>query len=767
MSSIFNEEVFMSYKRLHSRLKSSNENKLDKIVNAFEAEGRALQHQFSPEINFPKSDYKEEIQYISSIDEKLGRTFERLNQHQRHAVFHPSTHTILSAMVGSGKTTVLIAKIFYLHFIKHVPFDKMVVLTFTNKAAREIKERISIFLGDAHTELKEQLRYFGTFHAVARQLLNEHPDLNKIGFKPDFMIMDEQEKQDFLERLIAQENLSIKYHNQLTKRWRKFMETGDPLMGNMKNEDDFVQLVQLALKEKQIKNAMDFDDLISLCNEALNHQVSISPDWIIVDEFQDCNEDQLLLIEKLRNHQSNIFVVGDQNQSIYGWRGSKDHLFEEVYSRWNTTWMELPQNYRSTANILSAAESLLQQNENVLIATRKSGTPIDLIRHFNDQQEAFYLKEQLTTYQKENIPLDNIAILFRTHQQIKIVETVLAQSNIPYQLVKKAELHDNPAQNFLLRILKLCMNHNDSDACLALIFDANFGVLKRSKKVIQALNTREPNITAINALRNYLENHKSKPLLHIKLLHQIETFTSKFFLNETLETDDFIDYLALRDILKPTSIHHKEYLDAVHEAWEQIAYFIKAQGWGEKSSIFQLAIGQVVLEGTFYINGRIKQKGKGVHLLTIHASKGLEFDKVYIAGANTGIIPLSQHQKGSQNLKEEKRLLFVAITRGKNKVEIGWHSQPTTRNTEAEPSYFLNAIPDNLLNRKTSAAKILTEKQADESAGWQVDMLVKHKKYGKGLITCVTETELICSFKSVGEKSFSKAFAKDSLSIIK
>ncbi|MCW3788863.1 ATP-dependent helicase [Plebeiibacterium sediminum] len=750
----------MSYKRLHSRLKSSNENKLDQIVNAFEAEGRALQHHFTPEIDYPKSDYNNEIQYISSLDEKLGRTFQRLNQHQRHAVFHPSCNTILSAMVGSGKTTVLIAKIFYLHFIKHIPFDKMIVLTFTNKAAREIKERIATFLGDAHVELKEQLRYFGTFHAVARQLLNEHPDLNKIGFKADFMIMDEQEKQDFLERLIAQENLSIKYHNQLTKRWRKYIETGDALMGNMKNEDDFIQLVQLAQTEKRKINAMDFDDLISLCNEALNHQVAISPEWIIVDEFQDCNEDQLQLIEKLRNHQSNIFVVGDQNQSIYGWRGSKDHLFEEVHSRWNTTWMELPQNYRSTANILSAAESLLQQNENVLIATRKSGTPIDLIRHYDDQQEAFYLKEQLTTIQKENLPLDNIAILFRTHQQIKIVETVLAQANIPHQLVKKAELHDNPAQNFLLRVLKVCMNHNDSDACLALIFDTNFGVLKRSKRVIQSLNTREGNTTALSALCEYLEKHKSKPLLHIKLLRQIEKFTNEFLHNETLETIAFIDFLALRDILKPTSIHHKEYIDAVTEAWEQIVFFIKAQGWGEKSTMFQLAIGQVVLEGTFHINGRIKQKGQGVHLLTIHASKGLEFDKVYIAGANTGIIPLSQHQKGSQNLKEEKRLLFVAITRGKNNVEIGWHSQPSTRNTEAEPSYFLNAIPAHLLNRKTSAAQNKTEEQTEESAEWQIDMLVKHKKYGSGVIISMSETELICNFDSVGEKPFSIAFAK-------
>ncbi len=749
----------MSYKRLNARLKGSATNDFESIVNAFEAEGRVLNPVFKPTINHPKSDYSNDIESIRKTDAKLGLTFRRLNRHQRHAVFHASKNTILAAMVGSGKTTVLIAKVFYLHFIKQVPFDQMVVLTFTNKAAREIKERIATFLGDIDANLNKQLRYFGTFHSVARQILEEHPQLSTLGFRSGFMILDEQEKQEFLERIITQEGLTLKYQNKLSKRWRNYKETGTVLMGNMKSEDDLEPLIQLAETEKRAINSMDFDDLLTHCNNLLAAANSHSPQWIIVDEFQDCNEIQLELIEKLKNTDSNLFVVGDQNQSIYGWRGSKEHIFREVQSLWNATWMELPQNYRSTENILSAAETLLFEQNSSLIATRTSGKPISLVRHFDDQQEAYYLREQMLSMQNSGVALDTIAILFRTHEQIKLVETVFAQANIPFQLGKRIELYDNPTQAFLLRIFKLCSNPNDVDSCLAIICDKNFGALNRTQKLIQEIRDRKKDTTVLQSMKEHLEKRKKTSQEHIRLLTKIETFSAEFLEYREATTQQLLDYLGLQNLLKPTSIHHQEYLKSIETAWTQLSRFMNEKGWGKRSEIFQVAIDQVVLEGTFQINDRIKEKGEGVHLLTIHAAKGLEFDRVYIAGANSGIIPLTQH-RGSQNLKEEKRLLFVAITRGKNSVEIGWHSQPSFRNAEPEPSYFLNAIPEPLLERKISGAASIKESSEQEKEEWPLEARVSHKKYGSGVITSVTDTELICSFESVGEKSFSKAFAK-------
>ncbi len=757
----------MSYKHLRSKLNHQNTDKLENVFNAFEAEGRTIQQQYKPVINNPVSDYNNEIENIKSIDSKLGITFERLNQHQRHAVFFQSKNTILSAMVGSGKTTVLIAKIFYLHFIKQVPFHKIIVLTFTNKAAREIKERITLYLGDKSTQINQQLRYFGTFHSVARQILNEHPKLIDLGFKPGFQVMDEQEKQAFLERLIIQKNLTIKYINQLNKRWKNYKATNQIIMGNMKSEDDFGVLVELAEKEKRVINSMDFDDLIDLCNKLTKQKYFNIPDWIIIDEFQDCNEDQLTLIENIKNIDTGLFVVGDQNQSIYGWRGSKENLFQEVQFKWNAIWMELPQNYRSTENILSAADSLLYENNGSLIATRQSGQPIDLVRHFDDQQEAFYLKEKLQTLQKENVLLDNIAILSRTHQQISILETTFKQAGIPYQLGKKDDLHDNPALSYFLKVLKVCVNPNDDDACLALIFDNTFGAIKRNKNIIQALNNREQNATALNIIYQKITKQKKPSKNHIALLQQIIKFNTEFINSSNIDANNLTNFLNLKNILKPTSIHHNDYMININQAWEQLLVFMNSYSWLDFLSALKLAVGQVVLESSFYINGRIKEKRNGVHILTIHASKGLEFDRVFIAGANTGIIPLSQHQKGSQNLKEEKRLLFVAITRGKNHVEIGWYTQPSMRNTEAEPSYFLNVIPDSLLNRKTAGNHTSKPSITHTSEDWQIEMPVKHNKYGAGIISEITDTELICIFESVGKKSFSKAFAIALLSIIK
>ena len=749
----------MNYKRLNAKIKSTSSHGWGQIENAFEAEGRALNPVFKAEVNHPQSNYSSDIETIRVKNVKLGITFERLNKHQRHAVFHSSQNTLLAAMVGSGKTTVLIAKIFYLHFIKGVALSQMVVLTFTNKAAREIKERIATFLGEMDEDMNQQLRYFGTFHSVARQLLEEHPQLLSMGYQSGFMIMDEQDKQEFLQRIITQNGLTVKYQNKLSKRWKKYKETGSVIMGNMKAEDDLELLIELAETEKRAGNSMDFDDLLINCNYLLKEHGAQSPQWIIVDEFQDCNAVQLELIENLKNSNTNIFAVGDPNQSIYGWRGSNENIFREQLTQWNATWMELPHNYRSTENILSAAESLLLEQNNSLIATRSVGIPIELVRHFDDQQEAYYLREKMISLQNQSVELDTVAILFRTHEQIKVVETVFSQADIPFQLGKRMELYDDVAQTFLLRIFKLCCNPNDLDSCLAIICDKTFGVLNRTQKMILFLQVRDDATSVLQAMIDYLQKNKKSSYDYLNLLNKIETFSSQFLKEKEASAQQLIDYLGLQNLLKPTSVHHKDYLKSVESAWSQMQRYINEKCWGNRKDFFHIAIDQVVLEGTFMINDRIKEKGSGVHLLTIHAAKGLEFDQVYIAGANTGIIPLTQHS-GSQNLKEEKRLLFVAITRGKNAVEIGWHAQPSLRNAESEPSYFLNAIPETLMKRRMSGEDKNNEKTSAEDEEWIVNQTIQHKKYGKGVITSISDTELICTFETVGEKSFSKAFAK-------
>ncbi len=751
----------MNYKRLNARLKGGNQSKFDRLEHAFEAEAQALQPAFVPQINHPTSNYDQEIAHIRKGDEKLGLTFQRLNQQQRHAVFHPTNYTLLAAMVGSGKTTVLIAKIFYLHFIQHVPFEKMVVLTFTNKAAREIKERIALFMGDGTQQ--KALRYFGTFHAVARQLLEEHPQLTSLGFKPGFLILDEQEKQNFLERIITQEGLRLKYQSKLAKRWKSFKETGSVLMGNMKEPDDLERLIELAEQEKRRNNCMDFDDLLEHALSLLQTKVHQPPEWIIVDEFQDCNAVQLDLIAGLKAEDSKLFFVGDPNQSIYAWRGSKEHIFKEVYAQGQATWMELPYNYRSTKSILGVAENLLLEQNSALIATRQAGNPIALVKHFDDQQEAFYLREQILKLQQEKEGKASVAILFRTHEQIKIVEAVFKQANIPMQLSKQHGIYADPVHTFLLHVFKLCCRPHDIDACLAVLCDKKFGIFKRSAKLIKALHRAEADQSALDAAILYVRQNKPEQLAFVYFLQQVKGFTQHFLTRDERQTNKLLSYLGLTELLKPTSVHHADYLQALDTAWTQLCLFMDQKSWGTPAETFLLALDQVVLEASFFINERQKEQGKGVHLMTIHAAKGLEFDHVFISGVNTGIVPLQRHQR-SQNLKEEKRLLFVAITRGKNTVEMGWHVQPSFPQATPEPSYFLNAIPESLLERRVPASVADKETEQGATDEWTVHAPVLHKKYGKGTLIALTEEDIVCRFESVGEKTFSRAFAKALLS---
>ena len=361
--------------------------------------------------------------------------------------------------------------------------------------------------------------------------------------------------------------------------------------------------------------------------------------------------------------------------------------------------------------------------------------------------------------QNEALALDSVAILFRTHEQIKVVETIFTQANIPFQLGKRAELNDDVAQAYLLHILKLSCNQNSLDSCIAVLCHKTFGVISRTPKLIQELGTRDEGKTILEKAMELLSSKKKVSEEYLSFLKRIAEFNHEFWKEEIHTATQLIDYLKLRTLLKPTSIHHQNYLNSINEAWEQMLLFMKDKGWGKPAELLHVTIDQVVLEGTFFINNRIKEKGTGVHLLTIHAAKGLEFEHVYIAGANTGIIPLTQH-RGSQNLKEEKRLLFVAITRGKNNVEIGWHAQPTFRNALAEPSYFLNSIPESLMERKAFDTAVKANDTSTTEEAWIVNSTIKHKKYGLGILTEITETELICTFESYGEKSFSKAFAK-------
>jgi DNA helicase-2/ATP-dependent DNA helicase PcrA len=279
---------------------------------------------------------------------------EKLNEYQREAVLDESEACIVNANVGSGKTTVLISKIIYLHYAKGVSYKDMIVLTFTNKAANEIKERLT----DLDSSIAfEELEGFGTFHSVALNLLKNKLPIEKLGYTKDFIVIEPEEEIDMAMKLIQEEKLVVKYKNRLKKRLEEAMWVTAEEDKVSKYNDDIFKLAQLLKEEKAKQNKMTFSDLLENANVLLE-DFKLEPKWIIIDEVQDSDKLQLDFIDKLKGLSTRLFAVGDPNQVIYSWRGSSLLAVYTLKHRYNARELSLPINYRSSSSILVPCQTL-------------------------------------------------------------------------------------------------------------------------------------------------------------------------------------------------------------------------------------------------------------------------------------------------------------------------------------------------------------------------------------------------------------------------
>ncbi len=363
-------------------------------------------------------------------DEYL-KQFEKLNKYQREAVTLKDKYVVLNAVVGSGKTTVLTHKVLYLNLMEGIPLEEMVVLTFTNKAANEIVER-ALALGK---ELKGSMKYFGTFHSVARAILSESPKLQEMGYRADFKIIDNMEAGQLLTDIIESRKLKIKYKAKLMKRIEEF-KRGKTLYGVMKNQDDIGELYEEYGREKLKNNLMDFDDLIGNCIDILDEP--LNPKWIIVDEFQDTDLRQLQMIGRLKGADTNIFVIGDPNQVIYSWRTGSDNIFNEFKRIYNAREISLPINYRSSRTIIEAAKAFLKESS--IEGVKGYGNPIIIRKHFDSFNEALHIARRVREFHDEGIPYRDIGILYRRQAQGEVIGDVLNNNEIPFRLVFKKPL---------------------------------------------------------------------------------------------------------------------------------------------------------------------------------------------------------------------------------------------------------------------------------------------------------------------------------------
>ena len=380
---------------------------------------------------------------------RLHESLSALDNAQLAAVLSDEVSLLVRAPVGSGKTTVLVHKVLYLHFVLGVPLRELAVLTFTNRAAAEIRGRIAALSNQVLSD--EDFWLTGTFHGIARALLARVLPIEQLGFRRDFTVLDEEQREEIFDALIRTKRLRVGRRNTLRQRLRQVVDSPAAPSG------DLARLAQLFIEEKKRRNAMDFDDLIDHatallpapdgCATPADSSDKGSPDpahmsallspprWLIVDELQDCEPRELALLARLRSAGTGFFAVGDPYQAIYGWRGSDPALFAQAEATFSCSPAVLPRNYRSTRTIVDSARAVLGfqpgRPSGTLSAARSFGERLVVRRHHDPVSEALYLAERITRLHESGIPYGELAILFRLRAQAEPLRAALTARNIP------------------------------------------------------------------------------------------------------------------------------------------------------------------------------------------------------------------------------------------------------------------------------------------------------------------------------------------------
>ena len=467
------------------------------------------------------------------METRENKDWEKLNEYQKMAVLDESPACVVNANVGSGKTTVLIAKVLYLYLEKKVPLEDMLVLTFTNKAAQEILSRLLL----REPELSpEQRAGFGTFHSVALRLLKEKLPVEKAGWDRDFSVMEPEEETELAQRIIKEEKLNIKYKNRLKKRleqeYKAYLEGREA----SRYGDDLFRLYPLLKQEKQRENKMSFSDLLLVSTELIKEE-GFHPAWVIADEIQDSDNLQLEFLEALVGEETRLFAVGDPNQVIYSWRGSSDSTFFALKRRFSAKELSLPVNYRSNARILEAANHFRQFGTRIQ-GCREEGKLIKVKRQYDPFTEAEYLAEQIESLHKAGESYEDTAILYRLQRQGEILEKVFEKRGIPYQVSVKQTVKDIPALDWVVKILRFSVNPRDRQTGEEVLLNPGFGEKLTKKKV-----------------RDLLEEGKGKSFLYEQMKGFQDWSSSQTKIPKWRE---IFDYFGLGEALGPTSAGYKE-----------------------------------------------------------------------------------------------------------------------------------------------------------------------------------------------------------------
>ena len=730
---------------------------------------------------------------------------EDLNQNQKEAVIHENGPCLVIAGAGSGKTRVLTYRIAHLISSGVDPFS-ILALTFTNKAAKEMKKRIEKIVGTEARSL-----WMGTFHSIFARILRSEG--YKLGYPPNFVIYDTQDSKSLIKSIVKELNLDPKIYkenfvyNRISNAKNRLISYTDYANNPILQEEDasslrpkISEIYRMYVKRCFKSQAMDFDDLLFNTNILFSEHVDLLNKYqqlfqhVLIDEFQDTNYCQYLITKKLAAVHRNIFVVGDDAQSIYAFRGAEIRnilKFEDDFDELKT--VKLEQNYRSTKTIVKAANSVIENNKSKISkevwTENEDGELISLRKSFSDNDEGKMVSNLIFEEKNKNqLSNSKFAVLYRTNSQSRSIEESLRRIGLKYKVFGGLSFYQRKEVKDILAYLRFSINQNDEQSFRRIINFPRRGIgLTSVNKIITVSNKEEKSLWEIilNS-EKYLDNRILNLLTpFVDLISSFKNFAKS---NDAYSSASHIASNSglLKELWDDRSIEGISRYENVQELLNSIKEYVDNEEIKEKSLDNFLQEISLMTDQDQEEN----QDDEYVSLMTIHMAKGLEFPVVFIVGVEEDLFPSQMMISSREDLEEERRLFYVAITRAMKKLYITYSKtryrygllkdcEKSRFIKEISPIYIDGEIKNinksfvkNVIREKTRnlspVKKVIENKNSEFKSSsisdLKVGLKVKHPNFGFGEILMIdtdnNQNKAVVKFKTVGEKTLLLNFAK-------
>tara|TARA_Y100000389_G_scaffold204953_1_gene261189 strand:- start:3830 stop:5983 length:2154 start_codon:yes stop_codon:yes gene_type:complete len=696
-----------------------------------------------------------------------------LNKQQLTAVNCDDGNKLILAGAGSGKTRVLTYRVAKLIKDFNIRPSDIMALTFTNKASREMKERIESLL-----KISSQGLWFGTFHGICRRILKIH--WREAGLSERFTILDSQDQLRLIKRIIKTNNLDDKLYD--PKSIQSFINRKKDKglrSDKISEKDDETYTVVYKEYESILKQTLsvDFADLILKTYELfLKHENILAYytqrfQHIMVDEFQDTNLLQFKLLKILNNNKGSMYAVGDDDQSIYGWRGALSKNIKNFTDQFSDVEIfKLEQNYRSTDKILKVANSLITHNKNrlgkELWTNTNRGDQVKIFEAYNNDEEASFIVDKIKTLVSDGYKKSEIAILYRNNFLSRRFEEELNGNSIPYVIYGGFRFFERAEIKDMVAYLRIIVNHDDDAAFERTINNPPRGIGQKTIDIIRN-SAKENNLSLWKTIKLLTDGDNNDITSRVKtsLLSYVSIIENISLDINDLSLDNVLIRIYKESKLK-TYFSDQKGEESISKQENIEELFVTAENFIrnniDSENIIDDFLDNAALEAGDY---QAKYDDDPVQLMTIHSAKGLEFPVVFLTGLEEGIFPNENRNSGNDFIEEERRLCYVAITRA---MKLLFITHANSRYLHGSynylmPSRFISEIPSELLeNIKTNSYQHIKNKKnhqyskQNNNLGFKVGQRVKHQKFGNGVVLSYEgeddNLKLYINFEDYGSK---------------